>query len=121
MAHPGGKEYLCRDNIDEYFEGLAGRIKEAGIGLHRILVVGGAAMALKYHDGRSTVDIDVCFREQNNLYVCCKQVAEKYDLPDDWINADVMHPDSFSFRLFDNAEMLLESGVFRLLVNISRL
>lgn len=104
MGHLVEEEYLYRENIDEYFESLAEKIKEAGIGIHRILVVGGAAMALKYHDGRSTVDIDICFREQNNLYGCCLQVAEDFNLPEDWINADVMHSDSFSYRLFDNAE-----------------
>lgn len=104
MAHLVEDEYLYRENIDKYFEALANKIKESGIGMHRILVVGGAAMALKYHDGRSTVDIDICFREQNNLYACCMKVAEEYDLPEDWINADVMHSDSFSYRLFDNAE-----------------
>ncbi len=105
MGHLVDEEYLYGENIEEYFEALAERIKDAGIGDHRILVVGGAAMALKFHDGRSTVDIDICFREQNNLYACCMQVAEEYGLPDDWINADVMHSDSFSYRLFDNAEL----------------
>ena len=62
-------------------------------------------MALKYHDGRSTVDIDICFREQNDLYSCCTKVASEYDLPEDWINADVMHSDSFSYALFDEAEL----------------
>ncbi len=75
MAHLGEQEYLNRKNIDVFFEALAGKIEAAGIGKHRILVVGGAAMALKYQDGRSTVDIDICFREQNNLYACCMQVA----------------------------------------------
>ncbi|MCR5735675.1 MAG: hypothetical protein K6G22_13800 [Lachnospiraceae bacterium] len=28
------EEYLYRENIDEYFEALAERIKEAGIGMH---------------------------------------------------------------------------------------
>ena len=62
-------------------------------------------MALKYHDGRSTVDIDICFREQNDLYSCCTKVASEYDLPEDWINADVMYSDSFSYALFDEAEL----------------
>ena len=30
-------------------------------------------------------------------------MAKEYNLPDDWINADVMHSDSFSYRLFDKA------------------
>ena len=103
MAHSVNKEYLYRENIDEYFEALAKEINKKGIGQHRILVVGGAAMALKYQDGRSTVDIDICFRKQNDLYSCCQIVAKEYNLPDDWINADVMHSDSFSYRLFDKA------------------
>ena len=64
MAHLVEEEYLYRENIDKYFEALALKIKEAGIGIHSILVVGGAAMALKYHDGRSTVDIDICPRAE---------------------------------------------------------
>ena len=110
MGHLVEDEYLYRENIDEYFEALAEKIKEAGIGTHRILVVGGAAMALRYRDGRSTVDIDICFREQNNLYGCCLRVAEDFNLPEDWINADVMHSDSFSYRLFDNAELYKTFG-----------
>ncbi len=66
MAHSVSEEYLYRENIDKYLEALAEGIKTAGIGEHKILVVGGAAMAIKYQDGRSTVDIDICFREQNN-------------------------------------------------------
>ena len=68
MGHSVSDEYLLSENIDGYFEALAIKIIESGIGQHKILVVGGAAMALKYQDGRSTVDIDICFREQNNLY-----------------------------------------------------
>ena len=61
MAHQVSEEYLYGENINEYFRILAVEIHKAGIGRHKILVVGGAAMALKYHDGRSTVDIDICF------------------------------------------------------------
>ena len=105
MAHQVSEEYLYGENINEYFRILAVEIHKAGIGRHKILVVGGAAMALKYHDGKSTVDIDICFREQKNLYLCCQTVAKKYSLPEDWINADVMHSDSFSYKLFDKAQL----------------
>ena len=63
MGHMINEEYLNKNNIDEYFTSLAKKVNERGIGHHRILVVGGAAMAIKYQDGRSTVDIDICFRE----------------------------------------------------------
>lgn len=59
MSHQAGEEYLSRSNIEGYLDALAQKIIETGIGMHTILIVGGAAMALKYHDGRSTVDIDI--------------------------------------------------------------
>lgn len=110
MTHKTSIPYLDQNNINEYFEYLAEEIESAGIGVHRILVVGGAAIALKYKNLRSTVDIDMCFKEQNNLYQCCLKVAAKCKLPEDWINADVMHSDSFSYVLFDHAEIYREYG-----------
>ena len=90
--------------IEEYLDALAQKIIETGIGRQTILIVGGAAMALKFQNGRSTIDIDICFREQNNLYSCCQSVAKENTLPEDWINADVMHSDSFSYALFEKAK-----------------
>ncbi len=104
MAHITSEEYLNKSNIEEYLDALAAKIIEADIGKHTILIVGGAAMALKYTNGRSTVDIDICYREQNHLYACCQSVADDYNLPGDWMNADVMHSDSFSYTLFERAK-----------------
>lgn len=95
--------YLDKEKIELYLTKLADEIEFANIGKHNILVVGGAAMALKYAGERATVDIDICFREQNQLYSCCQKISDTYNLPDDWINADVMHSDSFSYKLFDRA------------------
>lgn len=93
MAHSVEIPYLDKVNIEIYLNDLAVEIEKANIGKHSILIVGGAAMALKYEDERSTVDIDICFREQNKLYSCCEVIAKNYNLPGDWINADVMHSD----------------------------
>lgn len=103
MAHSVEIPYLDKENIEIYLNDLATEIEKAKIGKHSILIVGGAAMALKYEDERSTVDIDICFWEQNKLYSCCEVITKNYNLPEDWINADVMHSDSFSYKLFDNA------------------
>ena len=105
MGHLVSEEYLNKKNIEEYLAALAQKIIQAGIGKHKILIVGGAAMALKFRDERSTVDIDICYREQNSLYECCRLVSEEFSLPEDWINADVMHSDSFTYKLFDNAKL----------------
>ena len=47
--------------------------------------------------------LNVVKSEQYYLYDCCLKVADRFGLPEDWINADVMHSDSFSYALFDNA------------------
>lgn len=52
----------------------------------------------------------MCFKEQNNLYLSCLKVAIKHKLPEDWINADVMHSGSFSYVLFDHAEIYRKYG-----------
>ena len=106
--HLSTEDYLDEENIEIYLQRLAEETKRTEIGSHQVLIVGGAAMALKFRDGRSTVDIDICIREQNHLYECCIKVAEIYSLPDDWINADVMHSESFSYRLFDHAILYKE-------------
>ena len=105
MAHSTDIPYLDKENIEKYLDELALEIERAKIGRHSILVVGGAAMALKYENERATVDIDICFREQNKLHSCCDAIARTYGLPEDWINADVMHSDSFSYKLFDYATL----------------
>lgn len=93
-------------NIDKYLNRLSEVMINMNVGPHEILLVGGAAIALKYGFGRQTNDIDICFKSQNMLYACCKIVANQYGLPDDWINADVMHSQSFSSMLFNNATLV---------------
>ena len=50
MGHSTDEEYLDRENIDFYFSMLADELIKTGLGKHRILVVGGAAMALKFRN-----------------------------------------------------------------------
>lgn len=80
MAHSVEIPYLDKENIEIYLNDLATEIEKAKIGKHSILIVGGAAMALKYEDERSTVDIDICFREQNKLYSCCEVIAKNHKI-----------------------------------------
>lgn len=104
--HITNEPYLKNKNINMYLERLSQIMIENNIDRHEILVVGGAAMALKNrYFGRATVDIDMCFEQQNNLYKCCLQVADEYNIPKDWMNADVMHSESFSYRLFEDAKL----------------
>ena len=50
MAHAVEIPYLDKENIEIYLNDLATEIEKAKIGKHVILIVGGAAMALKYEN-----------------------------------------------------------------------
>jgi hypothetical protein len=52
----------------------------------QIFVVGGAAMALAYSTRRVTRDIDAVFEPKLAIYRAAARVAERLDLPDDWLN-----------------------------------
>lgn len=101
--HKTNIPYLKNKNIKIYLEELSKLLVKYNLGEHNILIVGGAAMALRKNSKRATVDIDICLREQNLLYECCIEISKMFNIPDDWINADVMKSESFSYKLFDNA------------------
>lgn len=103
--HLAEKPYLKHRNINRYLKRLSEILAEKGLGEHSILIVGGAAICLKHKTGRMTVDIDICLKKHNGLYKSCLLVAQEYKIPEDWINADVMHSESYSPILFKNAEL----------------
>jgi len=103
MPHSTNVPYLNKKNIDKYLNELSLEILRRGVGTTEILVVGGSAIALNHRFGRATVDIDICVQQQNRLYECIIAVAEKEQINEDWMNADVMHSLSFSYQLFNGA------------------
>lgn len=62
----------------EYVNRLSELIIYHGIGEHSIMIVGGAAMAIWNMPERTTVDIDIGFKQQNGLYQCCLAVAKEF-------------------------------------------
>lgn len=62
----------------------------AALGLHATLrVVGGAAIALKYDESRSTADVDSVFGNYRQVRTAIEKTAEKLNLPSDWVNSQV--------------------------------
>jgi hypothetical protein len=52
----------------------------------RLFLVGGAAMALAFDARRMTRDVDAIFEPKSEVYAAAREVAQRLDLPDDWLN-----------------------------------
>lgn len=71
-------------------------------GAVNVLVVGGAALALKHGD-RSTVDIDADISYGGLITPTINKVAKGFNIPTDWINQDFVKSYSYSRKLWVNA------------------
>jgi Nucleotidyltransferase of unknown function (DUF6036) len=52
----------------------------------RMFVVGGAALGLAFDARRTTRDIDAIFEPKSEVYSAAHEVADRLNLPDDWLN-----------------------------------
>lgn len=92
---------LSKKCIDVYLDRLSRKIlerfgPEATI---KIVVVGGAAIALNYKFRESTMDIDTYSRYSNVLDELAIDVARDEGLAADWLNHNVMVTPSFTCRI----------------------
>jgi hypothetical protein len=51
-----------------------------------IYLVGGAAIALSFDSARTTRDLDAVFAPATDVRAAAAEVAEQFDLPEDWLN-----------------------------------
>jgi hypothetical protein len=79
---------FTRPRIVAALEALGQELTAAGI-RGQVFIVGGAAMALAYSTRRVTRDIDAVFEPKSAIYEAAGRVAERLDLPDDWLNDGV--------------------------------
>jgi hypothetical protein len=79
---------FTRARIIVALEALGEELGSAGI-RGQIFIVGGAAMALAYSTRRVTRDIDAVFEPKSAIYEAARRVAERLELPEDWLNDGV--------------------------------
>lgn len=105
MSHKTDIPYITNDNIliflDSFAQSLLYRYR-CNIEHVNILIVGGAALALKYNF-RGTVDIDADINFRSNISNSIHDVAIKHSIPDDWMNQDFTMSASYSKYLWSNA------------------
>lgn len=92
---------LSKECIDVYLDRLSSKILErfGPESAIKIVVVGGAAIALNYKFRESTMDIDTYSRYSNLLDELAVDVAKDEGLAADWLNHNVMVTPSFTCRI----------------------
>lgn len=93
---------IQKNELELYFKELAKIIRKKLGNKHgycEIIVVGGASILLNYNFRESTANVD-CLDEQGiTMNDLISQVAEKYDLPNNWINTDFKNTKSYSSKI----------------------
>jgi hypothetical protein len=82
------ERHFTRTRIIAALEALGEELTSEGV-RGQVFIVGGAAMALAYSARRVTRDIDAVFEPKMLIYEAAERVAERLDLPEDWLNDGV--------------------------------
>lgn len=85
MSGPLLDAQQVRSLLTELGKRLAARGIEA-----RLFLVGGAAMALAFSRRRVTRDLDAVFEPKREIYEEAAAIAREHELPEDWLNDDVL-------------------------------
>ena len=81
MSDPG----FDRDMVRRYLMELGAELDRHGV-RGELYLVGGAALALAYDARRTTRDVDAVFEPKEAVYKAAAVLAERYGLPDAWLN-----------------------------------
>lgn len=99
MSH---NKTLNKVDLDLYFSDLGKllkkKIRNKNLSVE-IIVVGGASILLNYNFRDTTVDIDCIDVHDALMNEVVNEVANKYDLPTNWINTDFKNTSSYSQKL----------------------
>lgn len=97
---------ITKENIGQYFADFSKEIKKefgrkASID---VVIVGGASVLLNYSFRDTTTDVDGYFSSFSSLKGAIEKVAEKNNLPPEWLNNDFTKTASFSNKLIQHSK-----------------
>ncbi len=95
-----------KENVDLYLKELGREYRKLnGKGTPAELVlIGGASVLINYGFRDMTTDIDALIHAASTMKDAINNVADRYDLPGDWLNSDFRKTSSFTFKLFEFAK-----------------
>lgn len=66
-----------------------------------IILIGGAAILANYGFRDMTTDIDAIIRASSPMKDAINRVGDRFNLPNGWLNAEIMHTGSYSPKLIE--------------------
>lgn len=92
---------ITKENIDSLLFQLSKRLKKLyGRNFKaELVIVGGAALIINHDFRESTLDIDALSSEISSYKDIVRQIADDYNIPEDWLNSDVSRSSSYSPKI----------------------
>lgn len=92
---------FTKDNIDLYLKELSKEYrKRSGKDMRaEIILVGGASVLINYGFRQMTTDVDAMYEAASSMKDAIGFVANKYDLPSDWLNTNFIKTESYTNKL----------------------
>ena len=92
---------FSKNNLDTYLKELAKEYRRlSGKSVPaEIILVGGGAIIAGYGFREMTTDIDAVIHASSSMKDAIDHVGDKYDLPNNWLNADFTETSSYSKKL----------------------
>lgn len=94
---------FTKDNIDLYLKELAKEYrKQVGKSIPaELILIGGASVLINYGFRDMTTDVDALIQAASGMKDAIRSVGNRFDLSNDWLNADFMNTDSYSPKLVE--------------------
>ena len=92
---------INKENINFYLNEFAREFKRLSKRKAKIeiIIIGGGSALINYGFRNSTTDIDAIMFEKSISKEASNKVADKYGLPNDWLNSDFERSSSYSSKL----------------------
>lgn len=92
---------FTKDNLDLYLKALAReyrRNNRKSLPVE-IILIGGASVVINYGFREMTYDMDAIINAASSMKDAINHVGDKYELPNDWMNAEFMKTASYTPRI----------------------
>lgn len=92
---------FTKENIEAYLKELAKAFRKinGSRALAEIILIDGASVVINYNFRDYTYDNDAEIKTNSSIKEAINRVADKFSLPNDWINSDFTKTDSYSPKL----------------------